>query len=65
MKFESNKGPKKEKQKHILSVGKLTFVLIIISLLLFLCTPKLISKVWCNSPIPFKITQNETHTMKI
>jgi len=47
MRLESRRGPnrrKKEKEKCVLKIRKLIFLLVIFSLLLFLSTSKMISK---------------------
>jgi len=49
----------REKKKQVLRVGKLIFLLVIFSLLLFICTSKMISRAWGSDPITFLITQNE------
>jgi hypothetical protein len=42
---------KKKGKNHVLQVRKLLFFLVSFSLLLFLCTPKMIFKAWNNVPI--------------
>ncbi len=47
MRSESTKGPKRRKRKKkklVFEVGKLIFLLVIFSLLFFLCTSKMISR---------------------
>jgi hypothetical protein len=48
-------GVQREKKgkKHVLWDGKLIFLLVIFSLLLFICTSKIISRAWGSAPIIF------------
>jgi capsule polysaccharide export protein KpsE/RkpR len=44
MRFENKRDPRKRKKKMFCKLEKLIFVIVIFSLILFLCTAKMISK---------------------